>query len=127
MSRGSVRVSVIVWLVAAVGSAVSTQEEAPPELTAEQQIIIELNNEVERLANDLQNVLEQEASAQVKFNTLTRAYNMLRLSLIREQSTPAPEGFVYDWTIDPETGQRRGLVPTVPVDDPETSTEESER
>ena len=110
------RHALIVWLVLLSGVAVAAQD--PPPLTAEQRVIIELNNELERLANDLQAALEQEAALQVRFNTLTRAYNTLRLSMVREQSTPTVEGYIFDWTVDPDTGQRRGLVPVAEEPDP---------
>jgi len=88
----------------------AAQEASIPRLTADQSTIVELNNELERLANDVQSALEQVATLQARVNVLTRAYNTLRLSLVREQSTPELEGWIFDWTIDPETGQRRGLI-----------------
>lgn len=101
-------------------STVAAQE--VPALTAEQRVMVELNNEVERLANDLQLALDQIVALQSRVNVLTRAYNSLRLSLVRERSTPAVEGFTFDWTLDGDSRQRRGLVPVPPEDDPgETS------
>lgn len=99
-------VVVVMLLIASPGVAQET-----PDLTPEQQVLVELNNEAERLANNLQTALEQVATLQARVNVLTRAYNILRLSLIREQSTPAMEGYIYNWDIDSNTGQRRGLVP----------------
>ena len=82
----------------------------PPALTADQQILVDLNDEAERLATELQVALEEVHTLTVQKNALMRAYNILRLSLVRERSTPTVEGYIFDWTVDPDTGQRRGLV-----------------
>ena len=100
----------LVLILSPLTITTAAQEASIPRLTADQSTIVELNNELERLANDVQNALEQVATLQARVNVLTRAYNTLRLSLVREQSTPELEGWIFDWTIDPETGQRRGLI-----------------
>lgn len=136
----TVRTIVVATVVALVWSVVVPAQEAttiidargqltvpPPALTQEQRIMVELNNEIERLANDLQaaliqvhDALEQAHDLQVQVSNLTRAYNTLRLSLVRERSTPKVAGWVFDWQIDPETGRRRGLIPKPPdAEDPE--------
>lgn len=96
----------------------SAQEATAPALTVEQQVMVQLNDEAERVFNDLKTALEQIANLQTQVNVLTIANYVLRLSVIRERSTPKVEGYVFDWQIEADTGQRVGLKP-IPVINPE--------
>ncbi len=100
-----------VWLalIAVLLLAAPAAGQTSPELTEQEQLVIELNNELERLINDLQAALESKVACQAQFNVLTRGYNSLRGAGLRTRSTPAREGFTFDWTI--RDGQRVGLVP----------------
>ena len=105
-------------LVMLVGAGLSAQE--APALTEDQQLVVTLNNEIERLANDLQQALNDLATLQTRVNVLSRAYNTLRLSSLRTESTPKAEGWIFDWQIDPQTGRRLGFARVVvTVDDPD--------
>ena len=113
-SMTTVQRAVIVIVVGVSTTMVSAQ---PPALTTEQRAMVRLNVEAERLANALQDALEQVHDLQVQVNALTRAKNILRLSILREYSTPKKPGFVFDWSVG-ENGQRLGLVPVAEEPDP---------
>ena len=109
--------AIAVGLAVSWTTVLSAQPAPTPVLTSEQRMLVEFNNETERLANALQDALEQVHDLQVQVNALTRAKNILRLSVLREYSTPKKPGFVFDWSVG-ENGQRLGLVPVAEEPDP---------
>ena len=81
-----------------------------PILTTDQKAMVQLNNEVERLNAALNTALAQIHDILLDNHNLTIVYNALRASVMRERSTPEMDGYQFDWTFDPKTGQRRGLI-----------------